>query len=196
MIGIWCWGCGCGVSSNSTPSLETSVCCRCSCKNRTKHNKALYYNSHYTQTASGLFYSSVCLFTYLVILQMFVKDLLCVRTNPILSVRAAALWCIWIGGDASNLHPVQYHCLETHIFLLVLIYFSRWILELSFLVWVKGIGLFFQSCLFRAATAANGGSQARGQIGVAAVCLRHSHSKPASDPRLRPTPQFMATPDP
>ena len=48
---------------------------------------------------------------------------------------------------------------------------------------------------FRAAPAAYGGSQARGQIRTAAACLYHSHSN-ARSPRLQATPQLMATPDP
>jgi len=46
---------------------------------------------------------------------------------------------------------------------------------------------FFVFCLFRAAPAANGGSQARGRIGVIAA---------GSKLCLRPTPQLTATPDP
>ena len=48
----------------------------------------------------------------------------------------------------------------------------------------------------RAAPMACGGSQARGPIGVAAAGLRQSHSNAQSEPRLQPTPQLMATPDP
>ena len=43
---------------------------------------------------------------------------------------------------------------------------------------------------------ARGGSQARGQIGTLAASLHHSHSNVRSEPCLRPTPQFTATPDP
>ena len=43
---------------------------------------------------------------------------------------------------------------------------------------------------------AYGGSQARSQIGAAAASLHHSHSNATSEPRLRPTPQLMAMPDP
>ena len=50
--------------------------------------------------------------------------------------------------------------------------------------------------LFRAAPVAYGGSQARGQIRSLAAGLRHSHSNSVSGPRLRPTPQLTATPDP
>ena len=41
-----------------------------------------------------------------------------------------------------------------------------------------------------------GGSQARGQIGATAAGLHHSHSNVGSEPRLRPTPQLAAMPDP
>ena len=50
--------------------------------------------------------------------------------------------------------------------------------------------------LFRAAPEAYGGSQARGQIGAAAVGLHHSHSDARSKPHLQPTPQLTARPDP
>ena len=43
---------------------------------------------------------------------------------------------------------------------------------------------------------AYGGSQSRGSIGAVAAGLHHSHSNLGSKPRLRPTPQLMATPDP
>ena len=54
----------------------------------------------------------------------------------------------------------------------------------------------FCFCLFRAAPAAYGGSQARNQIGATAAGLHHSHSNVGSEPRLQPTPQLPATPDP
>ena len=53
--------------------------------------------------------------------------------------------------------------------------------------------LFF---LFRTAPAAYVSSQASGQIGGIAAGLRHSHGNTGCEPRLRPTPQLMATPDP
>ena len=40
------------------------------------------------------------------------------------------------------------------------------------------------------------GSQARGLIGAVATSLRQSHSNSGSEPHLRSTPQFTATPDP
>ena len=46
-----------------------------------------------------------------------------------------------------------------------------------------------------AASAAYGGSQARGLIGAVATSLRQSHSNAGSEPRLQPTPQLTATPD-
>ena len=58
---------------------------------------------------------------------------------------------------------------------------------------------FFFSRLFAisgAAPVAHGGSQARGRIGAVATGLRQSRSNARSKPRLRPTPQPMAIPDP
>ena len=49
--------------------------------------------------------------------------------------------------------------------------------------------------IFRAASAAYGGSQARGQTGATAAALHHSHGKVGSEPCLRPTPQLIATLD-
>ena len=56
--------------------------------------------------------------------------------------------------------------------------------------------LFFVFSLFRAASAAYGGSQARGLIGAVATSLHHSHSNVRSKPRLWPTPQLTAMLDP
>ena len=39
---------------------------------------------------------------------MFVKDLLCVKANPILTVRPTLLWYTWISDDASNSLPAHY----------------------------------------------------------------------------------------
>ena len=50
--------------------------------------------------------------------------------------------------------------------------------------------------IFRALPVAYGGSQARGQIGGVAAGLCQSHSNLGSKPRLWPTPQLMAMPDP
>ena len=49
---------------------------------------------------------------------------------------------------------------------------------------------------FRAAPAAYGGSQARGQIRGVADGLHPSHTNTGSEPHLQPTPQLTATPDP
>ena len=48
----------------------------------------------------------------------------------------------------------------------------------------------------RAAPVACGGSQARGLIGAVAASLSHSHSNAESEPRLQPTPELTAMPDP
>ena len=56
--------------------------------------------------------------------------------------------------------------------------------------------LVFGFCLFRAAPVAYGCSQARGPIGAVASSLCQSHSIARSKPRLGPTPQLTATPDP
>ena len=48
----------------------------------------------------------------------------------------------------------------------------------------------------RAAPEAYGGSQARGRTGAVAPTLRESLSNAGSKPRLQPTPQLTATPDP
>ena len=45
-------------------------------------------------------------------------------------------------------------------------------------------------CLFRAALAAYGSSQAGGQIGAIPASLHHSHSNVRSEPHLWPTPQL------
>ena len=63
-----------------------------------------------------------------------------------------------------------------------------------------GLGLqlifFFFFCLFRAASVAYGGSQARDLIGAVAAGLCHSHTNARCEPCLQPTPQLMASPDP
>ena len=48
----------------------------------------------------------------------------------------------------------------------------------------------------RATPAAYGGSQTRGPIGAVASGLCQSPSNSGSEPRLRPTPQLTAMPDP
>ena len=51
-------------------------------------------------------------------------------------------------------------------------------------------------CPFLGPPMAYGGSQARGLIEAAAAGLHQSHSNGGPEPRLRPTPQLMATLDP
>ena len=55
---------------------------------------------------------------------------------------------------------------------------------------------FLVFCPFRAAPAEYRGSQASGLIGAVAASLHHSHGNTRYEPRLPPTPQFTATPDP
>ena len=50
---------------------------------------------------------------------------------------------------------------------------------------------FFVFCLFRAAPAVYGNSQARGRIGAIAAGLHHSHSNLGYEQCLWPTPQLM-----
>ena len=49
---------------------------------------------------------------------------------------------------------------------------------------------------FRAAGEAYGSFQARGQIGIAAPSLHHSHNNTGSEPHLQPTLKLTAMPDP
>uniref|UniRef100_A0A8C3YL35 EF-hand domain-containing protein n=1 Tax=Catagonus wagneri TaxID=51154 RepID=A0A8C3YL35_9CETA len=60
----------------------------------------------------------------------------------------------------------------------------------------SGLCLFFFFALSRTAPAAFGGSQARGLTGAVAADLHHSNSNAGSEPRLQPTPQLKAMPDP
>ena len=53
--------------------------------------------------------------------------------------------------------------------------------------------IFFFFDFPRAASAAYGGSQARGLIRAAAAGLCQSHSNTGSEPSLQPTPQLTAT---
>ena len=57
--------------------------------------------------------------------------------------------------------------------------------------------IYFGLFAFSMATSeAYGGSQARDRIGAVATGLRQSHSNAGSEPRLQPTPQLTAMPDP
>ena len=49
---------------------------------------------------------------------------------------------------------------------------------------------------FRAASAAYGGSQARGRVGATTAGLHHSHSNTGYEPSLPPTPQLVGMPEP
>ena len=63
--------------------------------------------------------------------------------------------------------------------------------------WTEVMNIFFSIFFFfRAASAACGSSQGRGQIRAAAASLHHSHSNTGSELCLQPTPQVMATLDP
>ena len=53
----------------------------------------------------------------------------------------------------------------------------------------------FFFCLFRVASVAYGGSQARGPIGAVASGVHQGHSNSGSKPHLQPIPQPTATPD-
>ena len=76
--------------------------------------------------------------------------------------------------------------------------FPLWEGKLTFLICsIKKGFSFIYFCLFpRAAPRAYGGSQARGRIGAVVFSLHQSHSNAGSEPRLQPTPQLTATPDP
>ena len=72
-------------------------------------------------------------------------------------------------------------------------------LELTMLIgcsYKEGFVFVFVFCLYRAAPAAYGGSQARGLIEATAAGLHQSHSNTRSKLRLQPTVQLTATPDP
>ena len=74
----------------------------------------------------------------------------------------------------------------------LLLFFSGFLFQ----SWCVYLNNFFFLLFFRATPTTYGGSQARGQIGPIATSLHHSHSKARSEPRLWPTPQLMAMPDP
>ena len=56
--------------------------------------------------------------------------------------------------------------------------------------------LFYFICPFKAIPMAYGGSQTRGPIRAVATNLCQNHSNAGSKPRLHPTPQLTAMPDP
>ena len=66
-----------------------------------------------------------------------------------------------------------------------------------FVLWVFFCFLFFVFfAISWAAPMTYGSSQARGLIGAVAADLRQSHRNKGSEPRLQPTPQLTAMPDP
>ena len=84
-----------------------------------------------------------------------------------------------------------------------LLKYSSFIVNYTSLL-IHGYGCFFVFCfvlfclfaISRAAPMAYGGSQARGLIRAVATGLHHSHSNTGSKPRLWPTPQLTAMPEP
>ena len=62
----------------------------------------------------------------------------------------------------------------------------------QFVIYIFKNYLFIYFCIFRAAPAAYGSSNARGQIGAVVAGLRCSHSNARYEPHLRPTPQLTA----
>ena len=113
---------------------------------------------------------------------------------------------------SSLCYTVGPHCLSTSN-AIVCIYCPQTPRSVFFHVWTfLGFSLLFGACfffffyfvyfnfsvfcLFRAAPAAYGDSQARDLIGAVAAGLPHSHSNARSKPCLRPTPQLTAKPDP
>ena len=65
-----------------------------------------------------------------------------------------------------------------------------------FLIFLNLFFIFLSFAISWAAPAAYGDSQARGLIRAVATGLRQSHSNSGSEPRLQPTPQLRAMPDP
>ena len=107
---------------------------------------------------------------------------------------------------------VSWYCLSCSIILKtrrndickLLQFLLRFLLSLVICIWWKSLTsnfllfhpFFFSFFLFRAAPVAYGGSQARGQIGVVAASLCHTHSNTGSEVHLWPTPQLTPMPDP
>ena len=81
------------------------------------------------------------------------------------------------------------------VFQISFIHLAVCIIFICIFVWLD-VTYFFFFCFFRATPSAHGGSQARGLIGAVAAGLRHSYSNTRAEPRLQPTPQLTAMPDP
>ena len=99
----------------------------------------------------------------------------------------------------------QIPCLGSHTMSVTMCSYKSYFIALGLFEWEDRtrfssqgptIIKFFFFCLFRAAPAAYGGSQARGLIGAVAAGLRQSHSNVGSKPSLQPASQLTATPDP
>ena len=121
-------------------------------------------------------FSTVYDFTYLLVMH---ENSICSVSSPILDIVSVlnlsrSDGCMVISHCGFNMHFLH------DIF--------------SYAVGHLDIFCFFLFCLFRAAPAAYGSSQVRGQIGAAAASLHHSHSSTGSNSCLQP--QFMVPPDP
>ena len=100
-----------------------------------------------------------------------------------------------------SLMPLAYYTFglpyRLNIFSDFIIYLLISFVELLFFSFAPYWNFFlFSFGLFRAPPSVYGGSRARGRIGAAAAGLHRSHSNARSKPRLRPTPQLTARPDP
>ena len=102
--------------------------------------------------------------------------------------------------------PIHEHEMSFHIFVFFNFFQQSFIVLSTNLLLLEFIPKYcivlyciFFFCLFAISWAtpeAYGGSRSRCLIGAVATGLRQSHSNAGSEPRLRPTPQIMAIPDP
>ena len=102
----------------------------------------------------------------------------------------------WLKCDGSQSHPLSGHVAENAQGCLCFLVTSHLRPHPRHTISQFSFFFFLSFCLFRAAYAAYGGSQARGLIGTVTAGLRQSHSSIGSEPHLRPTPQLMARLDP
>ena len=116
-------------------------------------------------------------------------------------------FCIWcemliplhFGGGHTDIQSFPHYLLKKLPFLYQIALYLGWKSAASPASPVCSTDLsahIFSYFLFRAAPAAYGSSEARGQIQAAAAGLHHSHSNSGSELHLGPTLQLMATPDP